>query len=95
MKRGIRSGILGLALLLAFASSVSADTMSGPRRPTKPGGLQPPLSSRLQYPRKSSATPCREGRDIEGHGLRGGCDWNWVTVKTDFAAKRSRPVGAG
>jgi hypothetical protein len=32
MKRGIRPGILGLALLLAFASSVSADTLSGPRR---------------------------------------------------------------
>jgi len=32
MKRGIRPGILGLALLLVFASSVSADTLSGPRR---------------------------------------------------------------
>lgn len=32
MKRGIRPGILGLALLLVLASSASADTLDGPRR---------------------------------------------------------------
>src|SRR5438105_3238269 len=44
------------------------------------------------YLNPASPSPRRDGFQPS---ITGGCDWNWVEVKTDFAAKRSRPLAGG